>query len=218
MDLSAPIPTQTRHRVAILVDGDNVPRKNLPMVEKAAMRWGEVTIRRVFGDMGLHKDWAEETGYTATHCTTKAGKNRADMALVVAAMDFAHRGLATAFVIVSDDRDFGPLINHLSEQGFRVEWLGKPKPVDAPPSVVKPPAPVLKPPALSVLDKTLIGVISKEPDAATGVPLVRLGNLMKGGTVKAQTGQATWRAYLNKRPDLFEIIGEAKESRVRLKA
>lgn len=205
----------TKPRVAIFVDGDNVPRSSLLMIEQNALRCGEVTIRRVFGDMALHKDWAQDTNYTATHCATSAGKNRADMALVVAALDFAYRGLAQAFVVVSDDRDFGPMINHLREQGYRVEWLGKPKPVAR--SAVEAKQALPKPPALSSLDQKLKSVISAQPDYLAGVPMVRLGHLMKGQTVKDQTGKATWRAYLTEKPGLYVIDGTGPDSRVRLK-
>jgi hypothetical protein len=203
MDLSSPISNKTKHRVAILVDGDNVAHSNRPALEASAEMLGDVTIRRVFGDMALHKGWANQTSYTVTHCTTSAGKNRADMALVVAAMDFAHRGLASAFVIASDDRDFGPLVSHLCEQGFRVDWVGKPKP----------PAPSPK----TALDKRLAKMISEDPAAAQGVTLVRLGQLMKGESVKAQTGgKASWRAYLKDSPH-FSLSGDGQETRVRLK-
>jgi hypothetical protein len=212
MDLSLPISSQTRHRVAILIDGDNFPHTGLVALEAQASRWGEVTIRRVFGDMALHKGWANQTACTATHCTTTAGKNRADMALVVAAMDFAHRGLATAFVIVSDDRDFGPLVSHLHEQGYRVDWVGKPKVAAAKPADL-----TVKPAARSSVDKKLIEVISSQPDASAGVPLVRLGHLMKGETVKVQTGKASWRSYLKENPTLFLLEGTGAAGRVRLK-
>ncbi len=212
MGLSSLVPTASKHRVAILVDGDNFPRNGIDGVETEAKRLGDVTIRRVYGDMALHKDWAQDIAYTATHSPTSAGKNRADMMLVVAAMDLAHRGLATAYVIVSDDRDFAPLVNHLREQGYPVEWHGKPKAVGT-----KTSAPIPKTSARPTLDEKLKEVILDQPDAKEGVPLVRLGHLMKGETVKAQTGKATWRSYLRERPELFVIEGEGPSGRVRLK-
>ena len=118
-----------RPRVAILVDGDNVPQTALPEIEAKAQVLGETVIRRVYGDMALHKDWAVETAYLTIHCTTTAGKNRADMHLVIGALDIAHRGLASHFLILSDDRDFGPLVANLREIGMKVEWSGKPKTV-----------------------------------------------------------------------------------------
>jgi hypothetical protein len=49
MDLFSPISNKTKHRVAILVDGDNVPHTNLTKLEASASTLGDVTIRRVFG-------------------------------------------------------------------------------------------------------------------------------------------------------------------------
>lgn len=227
MELSASYHSQIRQRVAILVDGDNHPVSGLPAIEQEASRWGDVTIRRVFGDMALHKGWAEVTNFSAIHCPTSAGKNRADMALVIAAMDFAHRQLASVFVIVSDDRDFGPLVNHLREQGYRVEWVGKPKAKVSKPvsgtsvtawvaTPAQAPTPTPKPAETTALDKKLVKIIMSHPEAVKGVTLVTLGHLMKGDTVKAQTGKASWRAYLKERP-LFELVGKGPDTRVRLK-
>lgn len=213
MELSASYHSQIRQRVAILVDGDNHPVSGVPAIEQEAARWGDVTIRRVFGDTALHKGWAEVTNFTATHCPTSAGKNRADMALVIAAMDFAHRQLASVFVIVSDDRDFGPLVNHLREQGYRVEWAGKPK---AKSSTLVPSTSVIAPAARNELDRKLTKVLMSHAKADQGVTLVDLGHLMKGATVKAQTGKSSWRAYLKERP-LFELLGDGPQTRVRLR-
>lgn len=211
MELSASYHSQSRQRVAILVDGDNHPASGIPEIEEKASLWGDVTIRRVFGDMALHKGWAEATSFTAMHCPTSAGKNRADMALVIAAMDFANRQLASVFVIVSDDRDFGPLVNHLREQGYRVVWVEKPK---AKASKPLPEGPTTAPAAMSELDKKLVNVIKSNAMTDQGVTLVKLGDLMKGATVKARTGKSNWRAYLKACPH-FELLGEGRDTRVR---
>jgi hypothetical protein len=132
------------------------------------------------------------------------------------------------FLIVSDDRDFGPLVNHLREQGYRVEWVGKPKAKVSKPVSVKSdkatvttpaqaPKPTPKPAETTALDKRLVKMITSHAEADKGVTLVTLGHLMKGDTVKAQTGKASWRAYLKERP-LFELVGKGPDTRVRVKA
>ncbi len=211
MDLSIPFSSQPKHRVAVLVDGDNFPHSGLKDLEKVAVKLGDITIRRVFGDMAIHKAWSTETTYTAMHCTTAAGKNRADMALVVAAMDFAHRGMASAFLIVSDDRDFAPLVSHLCEHGYRVDWIGKPKA-----KVVPEPQKALDLTVVTALDKRLKQVITSQPEAKEGITLGQVGQLMKGEAVKAQTGKATWRAYLKGKPSLYSVAGKGAASRVRV--
>ncbi len=209
-----PAPTftaPTRPRVAILIDGDNFPRAEVAKVEAEARLRGEVTIRRVFGDMALHKDWAQDIAYTATHSPTSAGKNRADMMLVVAAMDLAHRGLATAFIIVSDDRDFAPLVNHLREQGFWVDWLGKPKAATPKPNVVPKPKQQRVDPMVDQV-KTIVAAAG-----AAGFPIHSLGPAgQKTGIKISETLQKTWRAWLLAHPDLFACDPKGPQARVRL--
>ena len=185
-DLSSQSPLLSLHRprLAILVDGDNIPHSTLAGIEAKAHTLGAPVIRRVFADVALRKDWADETGYLTTHCTTKAGKNRADIHLVIAAMDIAQRGLATDFLICSDDRDFGPLVAHLQERGLRVNWLGKTKPVAV---KVEPPAPE-KLKTLSELDQRLHAILRA---AKNGLRLQAIGSQLRSATVKEQTGKAT---------------------------
>lgn len=198
-------------RVAIFVDGDNVPHSALVGIEGKAAVLGNPILRRVYADMGLHKDWALETSYLAIHSTTTAGKNRADMHLVIGAMDIAHRGLATHFLIMSDDRDFGPLVAHLREIGMHVEWAGKPKPAQKPIVV---PLVTTKPKAMSDVDKRLHELLSV---AKAGLLLQTLGSQMKNGGVKAQTGKTTWRAYLKSKPEFYVLSGERTAKLVSLK-
>jgi NYN domain len=213
LDLS-PAPS-LKPRVALLIDGDNFPRSGLSDVESKAARLGEVTIRRVFGDMSVHKDWAKETAYIATHCATSAGKNRADMALVVAAMDFVHRGMASAFVIVSDDRDFDPLVSYMREQGLLVERIGKPKPKapqGAKPAVVPKHAATKDAVVLKVRDM-IAG------SGSVGYPIQSLGvALQQSGVSIADTSQKSWRAWLMSYPDEFDCDPRGPKARVRLKA
>jgi hypothetical protein len=200
-----------RPRVAILVDGDNVPHSALAGIEAKAAVLGNPILRRVYADMGLHKDWASETSYLAIHSTTTAGKNRADMHLVIGALDIAHRGVATHFLIMSDDRDFGPLVAHLREIGMQVEWAGKPKAV-----IRKIPAITIAPKvtALSPLDHRIYTLLCA---VRTGLTLVHIGNAMKGETVQKQTAKASWRAYFQSKPELYSLMGAGAATLVTMK-
>jgi hypothetical protein len=215
MDLSNPITSQTRHRVAILVDGDNFPQGTIAEIEKTATRWGEVAIRRVYGDMAQHRDWAQQTDYAATHSATSAGRNRADMLLVVAAMDIAHRGLATAFLIVSDDRDFDPLVSHMREQGYRVERIGKPKTVSQEASRAG-----SKPGQMTDPDAMLrrVRAIIKGAGQA-GFPLQSLGAALHQQGIKISDSSAkNWRAWLTSHPSDFVCDPRGPEARVRVRS
>lgn len=200
-----------KSRVAILVDGDNVPCGQLDGIEAKAAILGNPIVRRVYGDMGLHKDWAAQTAYLAIHCTTTAGKNRADMHLIIGALDIAHRGLATHFLIMSDDQDFGPLVAHLREIGMTVDWAGKPKS-----AIRKVPAisvaPKLEP--LSPLDRRVHDLLVA---SETGLSLVHVGNAMKGETVQKQTAKASWRSYFQSKPELYSLNGTGAATTVTVK-
>ncbi|WP_333816714.1 NYN domain-containing protein [Tabrizicola sp.] len=213
LDLS-PAP-RLKSRVALLIDGDNYPRAGLAQIESRAARLGEVTIRRVFGDMTRHTDWAKETTYTATHCATSAGKNRADITLVIAAMDFLHRGLAQTFLIVSDDRDFDPLVSHMREQGCRVERIGKPasQSTEAPKPAVKPKLPAG---GDSALRKVRAMIAEAGP---AGHPIQSLGvALHQVGISFTDTPQKSLRAWLLSYPDQFDCDPRGPTARVRLKS
>lgn len=212
MDLSpAPI---VKPRVALLIDGDTFPRSGLAEIESKAARLGDVTIRRVFGDMSLRTDWAQETAYIATHCTSASGKTRADMALVIAAMDFVHRGLASTIVIVSDDRDFDPLLSYMREQGYRAERIGK----QASPSVDAA-NPVSKEKRTTRTDKVFKKVRALIATAgAAGYPIQSLGSALHDqGVVVADTPQKTWRAWLLSYPEEFDCDPRGPTARVRVK-
>ena len=213
MDLS-PAPN-LKPRVALLIDGNNFPRSGLSDVESRAARLGDVTIRRVFGDMTLRADWARETAYTATHCASLSGKNRADMALVIAAMDLVHRGLAASFVIVSDDHDFDPLVSYMREQGYRAERIGKQK---SQPKDAAKPSVVAKPTTRS--DKVIRKVRALiATTGAAGYPIQLLGvALHEQGVNVADTPHKTWRSWLLAHPDEFECDPRGPTARVRLKA
>lgn len=206
--------TSLKPRVALLIDGDNFPRSELSQAETKAARLGEVTIRRVFGDMTLHKDWAQETAFVAMHCVTSAGKNRADMALVIAAMDFLHRGLASTFVIVSDDRDFDPLVSHMREQGCRVERIGKSVPASTAMTrrQAKPRPPKDADEILGKVRSLIAG------SGAAGYPIQSLGvALHQQGIDIADTVQKSLRAWLASYPEEFDCDPRGPKARVRLK-
>lgn len=186
--------TRSQPRVAILVDGDNIPPSSCPSLEVRAQSMGQIVVRRVYADMGLRKDWASTFGYDAFHCGSGAAKNHADIRLVIGAMDLAYRGLAQAFLILSDDRDFAPLVRHLREMGLTAEVVGKPK-------VAK----------LSLVDTALRSVLAS---ADKGLLLQVLGTQMRAHPVKASTGKGTWRAYLTSKPELFCLTGSGQETRV----
>jgi uncharacterized LabA/DUF88 family protein len=65
------------------------------------------------------------------------GKNGADIALVIDAMDLLHSGRVTGFCLVSSDSDFTRLATRIREQGLDVFGFGEPKRPKAPEGVQK---------------------------------------------------------------------------------
>lgn len=204
-------------RVAVLVDGDNFPHSEVRKLEALAATMGEVVIRRVFGDVKKVGGWPEAGCYQMLHCDSSSGKkNLADMQLAVAALDMAHRGLATGFVIASDDRDFQPVIQYLIETGLVVLRLRKPVNVELPPTE---PAvitrPIAKQTALTAVDQALKAAFC---DCPKGLTLFAIGSTLKGGTVKSQTGKKTWRAYFASNTGRYVMEGTGRATLVRLKS
>jgi NYN domain len=208
--------TARKPRVAVLVDGDNFPFAELNGLEALAASIGEVVIRRVFGDVKKVGGWPEAATYQMLHCDSSCGKkNLADMQLTVAALDLAHRGLATGFVIASDDRDFQPVIQFLIESGQTVLRLRKPMSTELPqPERPAAATPVQKKATLSVVDQELQTVLAGHPK---GLTLVAIGAKVRNGTVMAQTGKKTWRAYFESNTGRYVIEGTGAATLVRLK-
>lgn len=204
-----------KSRVAVLIDGDSVPHTALSAVEDRAACLGDIAIRRVFGDMVLHRDWAQETAYTATHCAASVGKIRADLALVIAAMDFHHRGLASVFVIASDDRDFDPLVSHIREQGCRAERIGRPA-APQPTETASAPA---RPRRTTGRDRVIGKVRAMIAGSGeAGYPIQSLGAaLHQEGISMTDTPQKSLRAWLTSYPEEFDCDPRGPKARVRLK-
>ena len=205
-----------KQRVAVLVDGDNFPFSEVRKLEAMAATMGEVVIRRVFGDVKKVGGWPEAASYQMLHCDSSSGKkNLADMQLAVAALDLAHRGLATGFVIASDDRDFEPVIQYLIGSNVVVLRLRKPVILDLPPVAAPLIArPIRTPEPLSAVDKALRDVLGPCPK---GLTLVAIGSKIRDGTVMAQTGKKTWRAYFESNTGRYELQGTGAATLVRLK-
>jgi len=120
------------HRIALLIDADNVPQDNVSRAISSLASLGDVSIRRAYGNWfdSRLKRWepllrtqsirpVQQFGYTR-------GKNATDMALVIDAVSLMHTYQPDAFAIVSSDADFTPLVIHLREHGLPVHGFGRP--------------------------------------------------------------------------------------------
>ena len=120
-------------RLAVLIDGDNIPSAYVREMMEEIAKYGNPTIKRIYGDWtrpGLAK-WKDlllehaiqpiqQYGYTT-------GKNATDSAMIIDAMDVLYSEKVDGFCIVSSDSDFTRLATRLREAGMRVYGIGEKK-------------------------------------------------------------------------------------------
>ena len=123
-------------RVAVLVDCDNTTPEILEYALKVVAQFGRVVLRRGYGNhTTLANKWQSALVRLAfTPCLQyqyAAGKNTADIALSLDAMEamFDHR--ADSFCLVTSDSDFAYLCRKLRERGATVYIVGEKKTPDA---------------------------------------------------------------------------------------
>src|SRR5210317_2234968 len=119
--------------MAVLIDGDNIPSANVKEMMEEIAKYGNPTIKRIYGDWtkpNLAK-WKnlllenavtpiQQYGYTS-------GKNSTDSAMIIDAMDILYSEKVHGFCIVSSDSDFTRLATRLREAGMQVIGIGEKK-------------------------------------------------------------------------------------------
>ena len=145
-------------RIAVMIDADNTRPAFANEVLSEVAKYGNPTIRRVYGDWtNPHlNQWARKLnnlGLRAMHQNAFThGKNSTDLALVIDAMDLLYDGNVEAFALVTSDSDFTSLAHRLRESGKTVYVLGENK---APESL------------RNACDKFIdLAVVAENPDAA----------------------------------------------------
>lgn len=123
----------TEDKLAVLIDADNVPYKNVKEMLEEISRNGTPTIKRIYAD------WTKPTvsgwkGVLLENAITPiqqysytTGKNSSDSALIIDAMDILYSEKVNGFCIVSSDSDFTRLATRLREAGMTVIGFGEKK-------------------------------------------------------------------------------------------
>ena len=120
-------------KIAVLIDGDNIPSKYVSEMMEEIAKYGTPTIKRIYGDWTkphLSK-WKhillenaitpiQQYGYTT-------GKNATDSAMIIDAMDILYSEKVNGFCLVSSDSDFTKLATRLREAGMQVYGMGEKK-------------------------------------------------------------------------------------------
>jgi uncharacterized LabA/DUF88 family protein len=120
-------------RLAVLIDADNVSARIADGLFEEIAKIGEASVRRIYGDFSnaRSKGWADILSKHAIipqqQFPYTAGKNAADIALVIDAMDLLHSGRLDGFCLVSSDSDFTRLAARIREQGIDVFGFGEQK-------------------------------------------------------------------------------------------
>lgn len=124
-------------KLAVLIDADNIAPAGIGAILEEAAKFGEVSLRRIYGDFSgtRLKAWAEVLPKHAILAQQQfahtIGKNSSDIALIIDAMDLMHSGRFGGFCLVSSDSDFTRLASRLREQGADVYGFGEKKTPEA---------------------------------------------------------------------------------------
>ena len=120
-------------KLAVLIDGDNIPSAYVKEMMEEIAKYGNPTIKRIYGDWTNPKltKWKnillanaitpiQQYGYTI-------GKNATDSAMIIDAMDILYSQKVDGFCLVSSDSDFTRLATRLREAGMQVIGIGEKK-------------------------------------------------------------------------------------------
>ncbi len=123
----------SRHKIAILIDGDNAQSSLLPQMLVEAGKYGMVTVRRIYGDWTTPNmnSWKDVLNFHAIQPIQQfrytIGKNATDSAMIIDAMDILHSGVVDGFCLVSSDSDYTRLATRIRETGIFVMGIGEKK-------------------------------------------------------------------------------------------
>ncbi len=120
-------------KLAVLIDADNVPYKNVKEMLEEISRNGTPTIKRIYADWtkptvsGWKNVLLENAITPIQQYSYTTGKNSSDSALIIDAMDILYSEKVDGFCIVSSDSDFTRLATRLREAGMTVIGFGEKK-------------------------------------------------------------------------------------------
>ena len=125
---------QAEQRLAILIDADNISASLAGDIFKKAYAIGTPIARRAYGMVNCFTadgGWARaqrEYGVVARpQVSNVSGKNVADIALVIDAMEFLYKSPCDGICVVSCDSDFSALAAKIREGGKAAFGMGGPK-------------------------------------------------------------------------------------------
>jgi uncharacterized LabA/DUF88 family protein len=127
------IKSLARNKIAMLIDGDNAQAGLLSQMLVESGRYGQVTVRRIYGDWTTTSmnSWKETLNFHAFQPIQQfrytIGKNATDSAMIIDAMDILHSGVVDGFCLISSDSDYTRLATRIRETGIFVMGIGEKK-------------------------------------------------------------------------------------------
>ena len=120
-------------KLAVLIDGDNIPSAHVKEMMEEIAKYGNPTIKRIYGDwtkphLSKWKNLLLENAITPIQqYGYTVGKNATDSAMIIDAMDILYSEKVDGFCLVSSDSDFTRLATRLREAGMKVYGIGEKK-------------------------------------------------------------------------------------------
>jgi len=185
-------------------------------------------VARVYGGAHPASGWMEAPGFRFVHA--RPGKNGADIPLSIDAIEACQLSEIKTFVLATSDGDFSHLAYRLRERGAEVYGLGEDK---APISfraactefstviykldVMPPKSTIQRRDGPSKLDEKIRAMIAIHSKNGLGMRISELApKLHSSHGVKISSHvERTWRAYLTKRPELYQLDPRGPEAKVR---
>lgn len=117
-------------KIALLIDAENTHCKHIEFVLEKAKTFGELNIRRVYGDftrpqLSCWKELLQNHAMTvAQRVSYKKGKNTTDIEIIMDAIELKERKLIDGVVLVSGDSDFTGLATRMRENNLLFIGIG----------------------------------------------------------------------------------------------
>ena len=124
---------ETDKKIAVLIDGDNIPSAYIREMLEEIAKYGNPTIKRIYGDwtrpgLGKWKEILLEHAITPIQqYGSTTGKNATDSAMIIDAMDLLYSGRVDGFCLCTSDSDFTRLATRLREAWLSVYGMWEKK-------------------------------------------------------------------------------------------
>jgi uncharacterized protein (TIGR00288 family) len=196
-------------KVAVLVDCDNIDPAVLAYALRVAAQFGRVVVRRGYGNHAtLSHKWqtalVENAFIPCLQFQYASGKNTADIALALDALELKFDDWADTFCLVTSDSDFSYLCRKLRERDATVCIVGEPKTPKALRNasdqfcewVAEVAAPALDPVAKA--KEAAIAITAKAASKSRPKRVIQAVEMLSGDTPEGKVHVATLGQYLKR--------------------